>query len=184
VAQRVVVRKKAAPKVDMEQFMETFRTWALHKGAEEYEKLKKERLKKDALFPVLEAVGEKDDKGSFIITFPESMTISTRNVDDVKKSTVYTGLKKQRNATQVFLQDKAQAWLEKNNLLGYCVVTTTVSTWTYDFATDKRVLEKEESTHLDQDAVYVLNQQGKIPDRTLNSFFGENVVWSIVPVKA
>lgn len=185
MAQRVVVRKKkATPKFDPADLVETFRRWAHVKGDEERAKAIKEGLRTDRLFPVLEAHGEEDDKGSLILVFPEAVTINTLNADGVKKATTYTGLKKEKRPRFELQEDKAEAWLEKNGLLEQVQVTVETKSWSWDFNQSKMVLEKTEDIRLNQDALYLLNQEGKIPDKTLDSFFEEKITWALVPIKA
>lgn len=183
MAERVVVRKRK-PKFNPAELVETFRAWAHHKGDEERAKAHKDTLRADALFPLLEAHGEPDDKGSLILTFPEAVTVNTVTAQGVKKATTYTGLKKERRANFVLEEDKAEAWLEKNGLLEQVQITVETKSWSWDFNQDKMVLEKTEDVRLNQDALYLLNQEGKIPDKTLDSFFEERITWALVPIKA
>lgn len=183
MAQRVVVRKRKAP-FDPQKLVETFRAWAHYKGDEERAKGQKDVLRTDVLFPLLETHGEVDDKGSFILTFPEAVTVQTLDSKGVKKATTYTGIKRERRSNFVLEEDKAEAWLEKNGLLEQVQITVETKSWSWDFNQDKMVLEKTSDVRLNQDALYLLNQEGKIPDKTLDSFFEEKITWALVPIKA
>ena len=181
MAQRVVVRRKQAPKkkFDPAEVVETFRVWAREKEAEANAKSVKERIRTDSLFPMIEALGSEDDKGSLVLLFDKPVPVTSVNADGVRKSVTYVGVKKERRASPKFLEDVATEWLKANRLLNkvQVLVKTIV----------KRPGEEEEVTlsdYLDQDAIYVLNQEGKIDDATLDSFFEDEITWALVPVKA
>lgn len=183
MAERVVVRRKTK-KPDASNVMETFRTWARHKENEEVSKVQKERLRTNSLFPVIEAHGEVDEKGSFILTFPEAVSIVSVNADGVRKTVTYVGVKKERRPQQVFQEDKARAWAEKNGFIEQVEITYTTRAREYNFSKGKFEVTEEVRTVLSQDAFYLLNQEGDLSDKTLDSFFEEKEIWALVPIKA
>lgn len=183
MATRVVTRPKSK-RVDPDEIVETFRTWARFKETEENSKTQKDRLRSEALFPFIERAGEADEKGSLIVTFPKPVSITSVNADGVRKTTTYVGVKKERRPQQIFLEDKARAWAEKNGFLEQVLVTTVSRTREYNFGTGKFEVTEESVEAISQDNFYILNQEGDLPDKTLDSFFEEQVIWALVPVKA
>lgn len=185
MAERIVVRRKSEPKkADATNAVEIFRAWARHKETEAVSKVQKERIRADSLFPIIETNGEVDEKGSFIFTFPQAVSITSINADDVKKTVTYVGVKKERRPQQVFQEDKARAWAEKNGVLDQVEITVVTRSREYNFAKGKHEVTEESRTVLNQDAFYILNQEGDLSDKVLDSFFEETVIWALVPIKA
>jgi len=116
------------------------------------ETTKRQNKLRDEISTYLEANGYQDDKGSFIIDLPEPLLAGGKT---------YTAIKRQRKTSQFFKEDEATALLEAKGLLAEAQTTL---------------------TYLDQDKVYVLNQEGKITDEEIDSFFGENESFAFTPV--
>lgn len=178
MAERVVVRKRKTT-ADPATVREAFRVWALEKEKETNAKAVKERLRTDSLFPLIEKSGIEDEHGSLILTFESAIPITSVNADGVRKSTTYVGVKKERRVSSVFQEDEARAWLKAHRLLSKVEVETQVIV-----TRPGEEAESSTSYSLDQDLIYVLNQEGKIPDEVLDSWFEDKETWALVPLKA
>lgn len=121
---------------------------------EEVEFKKRKEFLRDKLSAVVQEKGEQDEKGSFILDLPESITVGGKE---------YTSLKHERKVSQEFLEDEAEEWLQANGLLAEAQETVT-------------------TVVLDHDAIYRLNQEGKIPDDVLDSWFKDKVSWAFKPL--
>ena len=96
-----------------------------------------------------------DEKGSQFLPLPETVSFG---------GTTFAALKREKRASTVFLEEDATEILRKRGL--YDLATTTVTV-----------------TSLDQDKIYVLNQEGKISDDEIDAMFGEVVTWALIPQK-
>jgi len=110
-------------------------------------------LKKD-MMDSLHTDGEADEKGHRYLYFKDPINVGGKK---------YAGVKRERRVSTLFDEDTAEQILTQRGLLEQCqrVVTTTV---------------------LDQDEIYVLNQEGKISDAELDSMFSENESFAFKPV--
>lgn len=120
------------------------------------EEIKALEARRNALKKDLGAVvddnGDADDKGSLFLELDTPIVVGNKT---------YTHLKRERRSSPQFLEEKAEEWLHTNGLWDEATETITV---------------------IDQDKLYVLNQQERIPDDVLDSFFEDKITWAFVPV--
>jgi hypothetical protein len=81
--------------------------------------------------------------------------------------TTYVALKKERRASPIFLEDVAEEILTAKGLLEEAQTTVTPEPYTY----------------LDNDKIYVLNQEGKLTDDEIDAMMDETITWALIPVK-
>jgi hypothetical protein len=110
-------------------------------------------LKKELLAEV-ERHGEVDEKGSQFLELDEPVVIHGQT---------FRSLKRERRATPVFLQEDAEALLEKKGLLD-------------------RVMKEVTTVVFDQDELYLLHQEGLISEEEIDSLFTENESWAFKPL--
>lgn len=120
---------------------------------EEVEFKKRKEFLRDKLSAVVQEKGEQDEKGSFILDLEQPLEVGGKT---------YTSLKHERKVSQQFLEDAAEEWLESNGLLAEAQETVT-------------------TVVLDHDAIYRLNQEGKIPDEVLDSWFEDKISYAFKP---
>lgn len=92
-----------------------------------------------------------DEKGSQFLTLPEPFEFG---------GSTYTSLKREKRSSQVFLEDEAEALVRAKGLWEQATTTITV---------------------LDQDKIFILNQEGKISDDEIDELFDEKVAWALIP---
>jgi len=109
-------------------------------------------LKKD-LMAFLDENGEADERGHKTYTFPEPLTIGGKT---------FTGLKRERRVSDSFDEDVAETILTAKNLLAQALV--------------------QPEPVIDQDAIYVLQQEGKITAAELDSMFVQTESWAFKPL--
>lgn len=110
-------------------------------------------LKKE-MMDALQVAGEPDEKGHRYLYFKNPIKVGGK---------FFSGVKRERRVSTLFDEDAAERILSEKGLLSEVqqVVTTTV---------------------LDQDKIYVLNQEGAISDEELDQMFSENETFAFKPV--
>lgn len=110
---------------------------------------------RDEISEYVDANGETDEKGSKFWELPAPIEVNGQK---------FTSVKREKRTSVSLAEDLVEALLEQKNLKGrvYKEVTTTV---------------------LDQDELYVLNQEGLITDEELDSLFVENVSFAFKPLQ-
>lgn len=125
----------------------------------EEEKFKRSKEKsRDALKKYLLEFGEEDESGHRRLDFESDMTI-------VDKS--YSGVMAQRRLTASIDTDSVEEDLKR------------LGPEFYD-----RVFKPKIVREFDENELYVLNQEGIVPDAKLDSWITEQVTYAIVPVKS
>ena len=109
---------------------------------------------RDWLKPYVIEHGYEDERGHRHIDFEQPLTIN---------GVTYRGLVARKSVSPFLKTDEAQAWLEENGLL------------------EEIMVEIPARTEPDWELVYVLNQEGKIPDKVLDSLEDCAVTWSLLP---
>lgn len=110
-------------------------------------------LKKE-MMDALHTSGEEDDKGHKYLYFKNPIAIGGKK---------FSGLKRERRVSRLFDEDAAETLLEGKGLL-------------------ERVQKEVVTTVLDQDEVYVLNQEGLLTDEEVDSLFAESESFAFKPV--
>ena len=113
-----------------------------------------EKTAKDWLKPHIIENGETDENGHKFIDFDTPLEIGGE---------VYRGLTARKSDVPYLDTDAIFAYAEENGLL------------------DEIRFVVPEHYDYDWEAVYVLNQEGKIPDEVLDSFTRHRVSWSLWP---
>jgi hypothetical protein len=106
---------------------------------------------------VIEKEGEEDEKGSYFLNLESPIEMHGQT---------FVSVKKERRVSQNFLAEDAEKYLKAKGLLKAAQTTVTPEPYTF----------------LDQDKIYVLNQQGKLTDDELDSFFEDQVTWALKPI--
>ena len=107
---------------------------------------------RDALIKYVEKHAQiEDEKGSQFLSLPEPFEFG---------GSTYTSLKREKRSSQVFLEEEAEALVRSKGLWEQASTTITV---------------------LDQDKIFILNQEGKISDDEIDELFDEKVTWALIP---
>lgn len=109
---------------------------------------------RDWLKPYVIENGYEDDRGHRHIDFEEPLTIN---------GVTYTGLVARKAVSPFLRTDDAQEWLAEHGLL------------------EEVMVEIPARREPDWEMVYILNQEGKIPDEVLDSLEDRTVTWSLLP---
>lgn len=113
-----------------------------------------EKKAKEWLKPYILENGEPDESGHLHISFDEPLAIEGK---------VYSGIVARRNDVPYLKTDEVEAWLGEHGLLEEIRIDVP-ATFYYDY-----------------EMVYILNQEGKIPDEVIDSFEDHRVSWSLWP---
>lgn len=113
---------------------------------------KRQNQLRDEMAKTLTAEGAVDDKGSYFLDLPEPVEVNGQ---------IFRQIKRERRAPQVFLESAAEELLSSLGLLEEAQTTYTV---------------------LDQDKVYVLNQEGKLTDDQIDSLFETRESFAFKPI--
>jgi hypothetical protein len=174
-----------------------FNRWQAASAAKEQKKVyDSTKADKSELLSYIKANGETDADGSVTFTFPEPLGIGTETI---------TGLKYQRGQTPSSIDtDAVQKYARKHDLeYRLTKAVFTVDGFTSenlqkidDFITNLQdevmadategAVEYQVKQEWDYDRLYVLNQQGLIPDKVLTKFLvehPEDVRYALVVVK-
>jgi len=160
----------------------------------ESETLKKRAEKmRDEILDFLEKNGEVDEKGSLSLDLPAHILAGGKD---------YASIKRQRKVSTSFDEGAAETLLHTKGLLARVQKTTVTITSSMpaeaDFlCRDDEVIDVadadgflyedariEWSTFLDQNEVYVLNQEGLITDEELDLLFVETISWAYMPLQS
>lgn len=161
----------------------------------ESETLKKRAEKvRDEIMIFLEKNGEVDEKGSLSLDLPAHITAGGKE---------FASIKRQRKVSTSFDEEAAEELLNTKGLLARVQKTTvtitsampaehafylnSVGTVVEDALPKGLVHEDarvEWSTFLDQNEVYVLNQEGLITDEELDLLFVEHISWAYLPLQS
>lgn len=119
------------------------------------EKVLKKRREdiKTDLTEYIEEHGETDDKGHLLHSLETPLQFDGKS---------YSGFMKQRRVSTSFNEEVAEERLRRHGV--------------YDEALSTQV-------YIDQDKVYRLQQEGRLPEADLDAMFEETVTWAFVPVK-
>lgn len=113
-----------------------------------------ENVAKDWLKPHVLEQGTEDSSGHKHLEFDEPLHVGGKT---------YTGLTARKTATPHLKVDEAWAWLEEHQLL------------------DEIMVDIPARREPDWELVYVLNQEGKIPDEVVDSWQEDKVTWALWP---
>lgn len=128
----------------------------LHQRQQRMESERLEKTAKDWLRDYILAEGEEDYAGNKVLLFDEPILIG---------DTVYTGIMARRNDAPYLDTEAAEAWLAEHGLL------------------DELRVEVPATFYYDWEYLYVLNQEGKVPDEVMDTFEEHRITWSIWPRK-
>ncbi len=163
-----------------------FNRWQAAAAKKEQEKIyTPSKADKSALLAYIKSNGEADEAGAFTFTFPKPVTIGTEEI---------TGLKYRRGDTPSYIDTASVHEYARENDLEYKLSTAYFGV---DGCSAEQLTEISEfikartdnfsvKQEWDYDRLYVLNQQGEIPDDVLASFLvahPEEAVYSLVVVK-
>jgi hypothetical protein len=109
-------------------------------------------LLKTSMMAAIVKDGEADEKGSLFLDLPTTVTVAGQT---------FRTLKRERRVSTSFSEDQATKILTKKGLLARCIKMVPT---------------------FDQDEVYVLNQQGLITDKELDSMLVESESWAFKPL--
>ena len=150
----VIRNHTKAPAQNRAGIVAKFAQWATLKH-EVTEVTKRQNKLRDEISAFVEANGYVDDKGSYLYDLPEPITAGGKT---------YTTIKRQRKVRTFFKEDEAEALLKSKGEDVYRSALTIPE------------------PYLDQDKVYVLNQQGVLTDEEIDSLFGEKEDFAFTPV--
>lgn len=142
-------------KVPLSQYMKWVHQYLLSSHEEAVRKAVKEQAR-DGLKPWIMGNCPVDEKGNYILEFPDSITVDGE--------THYRGLMVQRKVSEWADEEKARELIDKYNLWDRCVKYVTVE-------------------EIDYDELYAANQDGTIPDEDIDSIIETNVTYALVKVK-
>ncbi len=112
------------------------------------------------LMETLTAEGETDERGHQRITLDEPIEMSVYSPSKGEwVDQVVNQVKRQKNVSNLFLEDEAMTLLEEKNLVKEATKTV---------------------TFVDQDALYALQQEGKISEAELRALFEPKITYSLV----
>lgn len=134
---------------------------------DESEAKKKKETARNAIKEYFEKASKarEDENGHKYLDFDEPIQIN---------GVRYKGLQNQRKVSSGIDVDLVEAWFDNPaNDPGY-----------YRQSLKERVFKPVTTIEFDQDELYVLNQEGILPDDVLDSFMAQNVTWSLTAVKA
>lgn len=107
---------------------------------------------RDEISAYVDKHGVKDNRGSLFLDLDTPVEVGDQ---------VFRQIKRERRVSTSFDEEAAEALLESKGLLAEAQTTITV---------------------LDQDKVYVLNQEGKITDEEIDSLFVQRESWAFKPI--
>lgn len=115
---------------------------------------RREDLLKKDLLATAETEGTEDETGSQVFNLDEPITDGQKN---------FTGFTRQRRVSTSLNEERTELFLNAAGLLEAAQRTEVV---------------------LDHDKVFALQQEGKITESDLDSFFDTTITWAFVPKKA
>lgn len=135
------------------EFLRTSQTF-LYERLNRMQAQQQESIAKDTLKPLVLDQGTEDDSGHKHLLFDEPLHVGGKT---------YTGLTARKTVTPHLKVDEVWLWLEDNKLL------------------DEIMVEIPARREPDWELVYVLNQEGKIPDEVVDSWQEDKVTWALWP---
>lgn len=109
---------------------------------------------KDRLMTAVTAGGEPDEKGSLFLSLPVPIEANGKT---------YRSLKREKRTSKYLDEERTLELLHTKGLVD-------------------RVQKERVETYLDQDEIYVLNQEGLLTDEELDSLFETEISWAFKPV--
>ena len=148
---------------------------------------------RDDIMTFLEHNGIADEKGSLLIELPDTLAVAGKE---------FRSIKRERRVSTSFDEEAAERLLHTKGLLARVQKSSVKITSSMPSGTPFDVDEKgvysganmsslgdkvedavvEWSTYLDQNEVYVLNQEGHITNEELDRLFVENITWAYKPL--
>jgi hypothetical protein len=153
--QRRTTRRVERPiSLDPENPVEKVRQFLVLKFQETQVVTRKNHLR-DEISAFVDANGEVDEKGSKFWTLPAAIEVNGQKFTEVKRE----------KRTSISLDEDAV-----ENLVNAKGIRD-------------RVFKEVTTTVLDQDELYVLNQEGVISDEELDALFAENISYAFKPIR-
>ncbi|MER5754314.1 hypothetical protein [Streptomyces sp. NPDC002088] len=153
--QRRTTRRVEKPiRLDTETPVEKVRQFLVLKFQETQVVTRKNHLR-DEISAYVDSNGDEDEKGSKFWRLPEPIEVNGQKFTEVKRE----------KRTSVGLDEDA------------------VETLANSKGIRDRVFKEVTTTVLDQDELYVLNQEGVISDEELDALFTENVSYAFKPIR-
>jgi len=149
---------------------------------------------RDEILLHLEKNGEADEKGSLLLNLPEHLLVGGKD---------YASIKRERRVSTAFDEEAAEALLHTKGLLPQAQKTSVTVTLPSEYAEyfsvaggQVNIINEytgeplgtipeatfESRTFIDQNEVYVLNQQDKITNDELDALMVETVTWAYKPL--
>ena len=150
---------------------------------------------RDDIMKFLEANGTADEKGSLLIELPDTLSVAGKE---------FRSIKRERRVSSSFDEEAAEQLLHTKGLLARVQKSTVKiissmpvgtnfdvdDTGVHSGANMSFLGEKvgdaiiEWTTHLDQNEIYVLNQEGLITNEELDQLFVESISWAYKPINS
>ena len=143
---RMIARRKPP-----EELMPLAVNYAQNRGLRERAE-GEEKKYKDQLMAILTETGQEVEGGHKVIDLPESVPLGKK---------VMVGMKRQRRASQLMAEDRAEKYLKQKGLWEQCTTTITV---------------------INEDAILALNFSGEITDKDLKALYDEKETFAFYPM--